>query len=196
MVTRVVGLRPDDVVVATALGSHIGRALLEMARVLGFAVVGTVRAQALVPELEALGAAAVATSEEELPALVYDRTGGKGARAVFDAVGGATGSSALRCLADGGEFVAYGVLSGQPVTVDNAALLFRGRRMCGFWLTRWLGTAAHGEIAKVVEELMPHFRSGAFRPAIDREFQFEDVQEALRYANVSGRHGKVVLTGP
>lgn len=196
MATRVIPLRPKEVVIATALGSHIGRALLEMARVLGFVVVGTVRAKALVPELEALGAAAVATSKEELRALVDERTGGGGARAVFDAVGGATGISALRCLGEGGEFLAYGALSDQPVEVANAALIFRGQRVSGFWLTRWLGAASQEELTSIIEELMPHFRSRAFRPAIDREFRLEDVREALRYAKRSGRHGKVVLAGP
>lgn len=196
MATRVISLRPKDVVVATALGSHLGRALLEMARVLGFVVIGTVRAKALVPELEALGAAAVATSEEELRTLVDDRTGGKGARAVFDAVGGATGTSALGCLGEGGEFLAYGVLSDRPVEVASAALIFRGQRVSGFWLSAWLRAASYEDLNSVVDELMPHFRSQAFRPAIDREFRLDDVREAVRYAKNSGRHGKVVLAGP
>lgn len=196
MVSRIIPLAPGDVIIASALGSHIGRALLEMARVRGFVVVGTVRAQALVAELKALGAAAVATSAEDLRAAADALTDGKGVRAVFDAVGGATGTAALRCLGEGGDFLAYGLLSDQPVQVENAGLVFGGRRVHGFWLTRWLGSASREELDAVIADLMDHFQSGAFRPAVDREFPLEHVREAVRYAERSGRHGKVVLVGP
>lgn len=196
MVTRVIPLRAGDVAIATALGSHIGRALLEMARLRGFGVIGTVRAQGLVAELHALGAAAVVTSAEGLRAAVDQQTGAKGVRAVFDAVGGATGTSALHCLGDAGEFLAYGLLSDQPVQFESAALIFRSQRISSFWLTRWLASASREELDTVTGELMRCFQSGAFRPAVDREFPLEDVREAVRYAKRSGRHGKVVLVGP
>ncbi len=196
MVTRVVPLHATDVVIATPHGPHVGRALLEMAHVRDFGVVGTVRAEALVAELKALGAAAVATSGEELRVFVDEHSGGKGVRAVFDAVGGATGASALRCLGDGGHFVAYGLLSDQPVQFDSAALIFRDQRISSFWLTRWLSSVSRKELRTVIDEVRRYFQSRAFRPAVDREFPLEDVREALRYAKLSGRHGKVVLTGP
>jgi len=196
MVTRVVPLQPGDVVVATALGSHVGRALLEIARARGFVVIGTVRAEPLVAELEALGARAVVTAPEQLGKLVNGLTGGRGARAVLDAVGGATGTSALGCLAEGGDFVAYGILSDASIEVDGAALIFRDQRVRGFWVSRWLRETPADERDAVIAELMSAFARGQFRPAVDREFPLEDVRDAVRWARRSGRHGKVVLVGP
>lgn len=196
MVTRVVPVEAGDVVVATALGSHVGRALLEMARARGFVVIGTVRAEPLVRELEALGARAVVTAPEQLGGLVAGLTGGRGARAVLDAVGGATGTSALGCLAEGGDFVAYGRLSDAPVEVDGTALIFRDRRLRGFWVSRWLRETPAEERDTVIAELMGAFARGDFQPAVDREFPLEDVRDAVRWARRSGRHGKVVLVGP
>ncbi|WP_424139933.1 zinc-binding dehydrogenase, partial [Roseomonas chloroacetimidivorans] len=78
-----------DFVVVTAASSSVGLAAFQIARMVGATVIATTRTSAKKQALLEAGAHhVIATQEEDLAARVMEITGGKGARVVFDPVGG------------------------------------------------------------------------------------------------------------
>jgi NADPH:quinone reductase-like Zn-dependent oxidoreductase len=88
MVEDVLHLKAGDVLIQTAAGSQLGRAVLEFAKVRGLVLVNVVRRAEQAAELRAAGAThVVVVPGEDLAARVREVTGGKGATAAIDSVG-------------------------------------------------------------------------------------------------------------
>src|SRR5580658_4276717 len=85
------GIGPKDFVVITAASSSVGLAAIQIANAEGAKAIAATRTSAKRAELIALGADHVVVTDEEgenLVQRVNEITGGKGARIVFDPVGG------------------------------------------------------------------------------------------------------------
>ena len=103
MVDEVLHLKAGDILIQTAAGSQLGRAMMEFANVRGLVLVNVVRRAEQAEELRKAGATHVAAVPgDDLGALVRALTGGKGATAAIDSVGGDTGAEVLGALQSGG----------------------------------------------------------------------------------------------
>ncbi len=126
-------------VVQTAAASALGHMLRRFGESRGLAVISIVRRAALVDELRAGGAQHVLDSsaddfDQQLRGLC--RT--LGATVAFDAVGGALTDRVLRGMPNGSRIIVYGGLSSEPVTVGVDQLIFRDKKIEGFWLSTWM----------------------------------------------------------
>ena len=81
----------------------------------------------------------IATEEEDLVAQVQSITGGKGARIVFDPVGGDYINTLAQATANGGTIFLYGMLSGKP-TPFPLATFGRTIGMFGYTFLELRGT--------------------------------------------------------
>ena len=159
-----VPLAPGDTVIVNAAGSACGRIAAQMARALGLRLVAAVRSDAYTDELRGLGAAAVVnTGRDDLAAVVAELTGGRGAAAALDAIGGAEGAALVDRIAPGGTLVSYGLLSGSLLSTGLPAAKARGVRMLSFWLKRWVDTCTPEEwhaafAALMAQELQQYAR--------------------------------------
>ena len=104
-----VPLQSGDTVVVTAGTSSVGTALIQIARDLGATVIATTRTAARKPELIALGADhAIATDDEDLAGIVASITDGRGAKVVYDTVGGPLLTELIAATAAFGHMFCYG----------------------------------------------------------------------------------------
>src|SRR5262249_33778278 len=118
----------------TAAGSALGRMVMRLGKRYGFKTVNVVRRREQADELrKAGGDAVVCTADESLTECVHALTGGAGVPFALDAVGGAAGSEAVRCLAPGGRMLVYGTLSEEPLSVHPRVLMVGQKRVEGFW---------------------------------------------------------------
>jgi NADPH:quinone reductase-like Zn-dependent oxidoreductase len=195
MLEELLRLEPGATLIQTAAGSQLGRAVMEHAAWKGLRLVNVVRRREQAEELRAAGQTHVGVFPgDDLTSLVRQATGGHGAAAAIDAVGGETGAAVLDTLASGATALLYGALDGgRVVPVKPGPFLFRELRLHGFWLTRWLGSAAPGRVAAAVGAVLGAVAEGRYRPAVDRTFPFEEVRAAAEYAEKPGRKGAVVL---
>ena len=181
-----------DFVLVTAASSSVGLAALQIARAEGATAIATTRTSAKRQALLDLGAPyVVATEEEDLPARVKEITGGKGARIVFDPVGGEYINTLAQATATEGTIYLYGMLSGQPTPYP----------MSGF--ARTIAVAGYSfnilrdrpeEWAKMKSYIHDKLQSGAFVPTIDRTFPLAEIVEAYRYLESNAQIGKIVVT--
>lgn len=194
MVDDVLHLKAGDVLIQTAAGSQLGRAMVEFAKVRGFALVNVVRRAEQAEELRRGGLSQlVVVPGEDLAAQVREWTGGKGATAAIDSVGGETGAAVLAALRPGGTSVLFGALDGRSVMVEPGPFLFRELLLQGFWLTRWLQRVPPERVRAAVGAVLAGAERGDFRPAVDSTYPLSEVQDAVVRAETPGRTGAVVL---
>ncbi len=195
MLEDVLHLKSGDVLIQTAAGSQLGRAMREFAKVRALVLVNVVRRTEQAEELRGAGVAhVVVIPGEDLAAQVRELTGGKGATAAIDSVGGETGAQVLAALQSGGTSVLFGALDGRAVPVDPGPFLFRELVLQGFWLTRWLQRVPPQKVRAAVGAVLAGAEGGDFRPAIDSTFPLSEVRKAVVRAETPGRTGAVVLT--
>lgn len=189
-------LQPGDWVVQTAAGSTLGRLVIQLGRLRGYRTINFVRRPEQVDELLALGAdAAIATSDGDVTERVRQLTGGRGATAALDAVGGETGALALRALRSGGTMLVYGMLGNEPLPLHNGEMLFRGLTARGFWLSQWFRQTPPAQVAGTLGTLMGLIAGGKLVPPVEAEYDLADFRAAIAHAERPGRRGKVLLTG-
>ena len=184
-------LGPGDVVIITAASSSVGLAAIQIARAEGATAIATTRTSTKRQQLLELGAHhVIATDEEDLPAKVAKITDGRGARVVFDPVGGDYINTLAQATANEGTIYLYGMLSGTPTPYPMTGYR-RGVKVAGF-LMGLMKTPERLERMK--RYIYDRLVDGRLRPKVDRTFPFQDVQAAFRYLEGSTQVGKIVLT--
>lgn len=196
MTEELLALQPGEVVLATAGASHLGRALLQLARHRGFKVVPVVRRAEQKQELLDMGALdVIATDSEEIGPRWNEITGQKGIGKALEAVGGAIGSAVAEALAPGGTMIIYGLMSQEPWTISGK-IVFTEATIRGFWLMPWLRKSPPEHVARLMKTLTDLFADGTLDPQIDRSFDLRDVEAMVQRSLEPGRQGKVIITGP
>ena len=115
------GVKAGDTVVIPAASSSVGLAAIQIANLVGATPVALSRTASKRPALLEAGAAhVIAAEEEDLVAEVRKLTDGKGARVVFDPVGGPT-LAQLAATAEHGIIFEYGALSAEPTPLPSGS---------------------------------------------------------------------------
>jgi NADPH:quinone reductase-like Zn-dependent oxidoreductase len=180
-----------DFVIITAASSSVGLAAIQIVKAQGGISIATTRNSAKKDQLTALGADhVIVTEEEDLVARVKSITGGRGARVVFDPVGGDYINTLAQATANGGTIFLYGMLSGKPTPFPLAAF---GRTvgMFGYTFGELRGTAEWETMKKYIYDRLAN---GTFKPKIARTFPFDQTAEAYKYLESNEQIGKIVIT--
>lgn len=186
-------LSADDFVIVSAASSSVGIAAIQIARSVGATVIATTRTGAKAqPLLDAGAHHVIATAEEDLAARVKAITHGKGARVVFDPIGGPAIAQLADCMAFGGILLEYGALSTEQGAFPQFALLGQCLTFKGYLYIEVTSNAALLEQAKTF--INDGLESGALDPLISRTFAFDDIQAATRFLESNEQVGKIVVT--
>lgn len=182
-----------DFVLITAASSSVGIAAIEMSKAEGAISIAVTRTQAKSAELKSLGADhVVVTNDEDLVARVNEITGGKGARLVFDPIGGSLVEKLAVVTAYQGIIFEYGGLSGEPTPLPLFLALSKSLTFRGYTLFEINGVPELREQAE--KYVFDKLQAGAFRPRIAKTFKLADIVEAHRYMESNQQIGKIVVT--
>jgi NADPH:quinone reductase-like Zn-dependent oxidoreductase len=194
MLRNYVALKPGDWLIQDAANSGVGTCLIRLAKAQGLKSVNVVRRAELVTPLRALGADVVVVDGDDLAERVAALTGGADIKLAIDAVAGAACQRLAACLSEGATLVNYGMLSGQPCTIDPHQVVFRGITLTGFWLVKVLGGTPRAEVAALYDELAARIAEGSLKVEVEATYPIEDIQQALAHAGREGRGGKILVT--
>lgn len=189
----IAGLGEDDTVLIPAASSSVGLAAIQIANRVGARPIALTRTDDKTAAIRAEGAfEVIVTERQDLVTEVMRLTDGKGARVVFDPVGGPMLEALSRATAEHGIVFVYGALSDQPTPLPLLSVLGGLQTVRGYQLFEVTGDDARLERAKrfVVDGLA----SGELKPRIDRTFAFDDIVEAHRYMESNQQIGKIVVT--
>ncbi len=189
------GVRAGDTVVVVGAAGGVGSAAVQIARWRGARTIGVVRRpladDAPAPHRpdELVRLDELPDTPEALGDAVRALTGGRGADAGVDAVGGAGFERHLGALAHGGRMAVLASSGGRRVAFDLVDFYRRELRLAGVDSVRRDAAAA----ARVLEALAPGFESGALAaPRVGQAFYLERAREAYE-AVAAGGAGRVAL---
>jgi NADPH:quinone reductase-like Zn-dependent oxidoreductase len=178
----------------SAAGSALGRMVIRLGKKHGFHTINVVRRAQQADELRALGADHVIVSTtENIAKRVLQLTNGSGVPFAIDAVGGETGTQCLNALGRGGRLLVYSTLSGQPISVEPRLLMTADRRIEGFWLSLWVNQQGPLRMLRLFREITSLMREGITQTDVGATFALDQIHEAIRTAETTGRQGKVLL---
>jgi NADPH:quinone reductase-like Zn-dependent oxidoreductase len=178
---------PGQLVLIHAVGSGVGVAGLQIARLHGARVIALASSEAKLERARELGAEFTIRSdapdwEKQVRALAP--VGKRGVDVVFEHTGMATWEASLRLARRGGTIVTCGASSGHAAITDLRQVFFRQLQVLG----STMGSKAH--LHRIAELL----GRGALRPIVDRRFPLAEAAAAQRYLDRREQFGKVVLT--
>ncbi|MEH6345238.1 MAG: zinc-dependent alcohol dehydrogenase family protein [Bermanella sp.] len=185
-------LRKGQHVLITAASSSVGIAAIQIAKSLGAIVIATSRGETKKALLIEHGADhVIQTNNQDLVAEVAKITSDKGVELVFDPIGGPIVSQLAEAAAQGGRIIEYGALDSEATPFPLFTALAKGLNIQGYTIF---------EISQNIEKLndakqflLPLFESGQLIPIIDKEFNFDDIQQAHEYMESNQQVGKIIV---
>lgn len=186
-------LNRDDVVLITAGSSSVGLAAIQLTKTAGASAIATTRGADKKQFLLGAGADhAIVTNDTDLVEEVKEITNGKGARLVFDPIGGPLLEKLAEAAAPGATIFEYGALSPEPTPFPLFPALAKGLSVRGYTLFEIVKNPEMLNRGK--QYIRDGLQSGVLKPIIDRTFSLKAIVEAHRYMESNQQKGKIVVT--
>jgi len=192
-ITDVYRVKEGDTVLIHAAAGGTGNLLVQMCKIKGATVIGTVGSPEKAELAKAAGADHVINySTQDFVAEVSKITNGAGVHAVFDGVGKSTFEGSLKCLRKRGTFITFGNASGPVPPVEPLTLTQHG----SIFLTR--PTMAHfvekrEELEARVAVLHAWLRAKKLQQRIALELPLAQAKEAHEALESRKYAGKILL---
>lgn len=120
-------LKAGDTVLLHAAAGGVGLLAIQVAKLLGIRVIGTVSSEEKAAKARSMGCDEIIFyRREDVPARVRELTGGEGVQTVFDSVGQDTFAGSLQSLRRRGVLVGCGTASGPFPPIDAMQLVMQG----------------------------------------------------------------------
>lgn len=189
----IAGLTRGDALVIPAASSSVGLAAIQIANRVGAVPIALTRGSSKRQWLLDAGAAhVVASDEQDLVKEIHDITGGKGARVVFDPVGGPTLAKLAQATAVRGTIFLYGALSHDATPLPLFEVLGKSITIRGYVMMEI--TQDPSRLAKATSFVNGGLADGSLKPVIAKTFPLEQIVDAHRYLESNQQIGKVVVT--
>lgn len=186
-------LQPGEIALVHAAAGGTGALVVQMAKLRGAQVIGTVGSDDKAEVAKAAGADHVIVyTKADFEAEVKRITEGKGCHVVYESVGKATFAKSLNCLRPRGYLVLFGQASGPVEPLDPQILNQKG----SLFLTRpSLGAyvATREELLGRAHDLFAWIAAGKLDVRIDQRYALSEAATAHRYLEGRQTKGKVLL---
>ena len=186
-------LELGDFVLIPAASSSVGLAAIQIANWLGAQPIALTRSSAKAEALRAQGARhVVASSECDVAAEVMRITGGRGAKVVFDPVGGPFVETLAKAMSEEGILIIYGSLSGAATPYPHWSAALKGLSLRG-WVASQIWNHPQ-RFARFRDLILQGLAGGHLHPVVAKTFTLDDIVEAHRYLESNQQVGKIIVT--
>ncbi len=178
-----------------AASGAVGRIVMQLAQAHDVNIVNIVRSERAAEELRGYGARhVVVTSDEgEWQHEIRELTNGKGLARIVDSVAGPQTLTLQRVLAQFGEIIIFGGLSGAPIKLDPSLMISLECTVRGFWMSSWMRRASNEERKGAMQRVFEMAMRGALPLPAAGVYPLSEVKAALAAAERPGRGGKVLF---
>jgi NADPH:quinone reductase len=186
-------VQPGDAALVHAAAGGAGQLIVQVARIRGATVYGTVGNAAKAEVARAAGvAAAIDYRTQDFDVEIKKLTEGRGVDVVYDSVGKDTFDKSLSCLRPRGMLALFGFSSGPVAPFDPAVLGYKG----SLFLTRpglnqYIAT--RDELVGRANDLFAWLASGKLTITVDRIWPLSDAAEAHAALEARQTAGKLLL---
>jgi NADPH:quinone reductase-like Zn-dependent oxidoreductase len=177
-------LQPGEALLINCVGSGIGSAALQLAKLAGATVIGSAGSAEKLARAQEFGLdVGVNYREQDVAAEVMRVTEGRGVDVVFEHVGGDFFQMGLDSLSKDGRLVICGGHSGEVVPFDIIPFFRSQKQIIGsFVYNRW-----------EVEKVLDLAARGIVTPLVYKVFPLEQAREAMETMERREHYGKIVL---
>jgi NADPH:quinone reductase-like Zn-dependent oxidoreductase len=177
-------LLPGEKVLINSVGSGIGSAAVQLARLAGAFVIGNASSDETLERASELGMdEGINHATQDVVEEVMRLTGGAGVDLVYEHVGGELFQKGLDSLSKDGRLVTCGAHAGEVVPFDIIPFFRAQKSIIGsFVYTR--------EEVEIVLELA---RRGRLTPLVDRTYPLEEARPAMERMEAREHFGKIIL---
>lgn len=193
LLSDVADIGPGGFVMQNVANSAVGRLVIRLARARGLHTINVVRRGDVMDELKALGADVCLVDGPDLPDAVRAATGVAAIGLGIDAVSGRATARIAACVADGGTVCTYGSMSREDPVVGSGDIVYRGVKLVGFMLGRFLAKRSLNQIRALYGDLAAQVLNGSIYVPIGRVYPLEEIRAALVHAQSPGHNGKVLV---
>jgi trans-2-enoyl-CoA reductase len=194
MLSDFVELKGGDWVIQNVANSAVGRLLIVLAHQRGLRTVNVVRRPELAGELKQLGADLVIVDGDDLAVRVVRETGEASIKLGVEAIGGAATGRIVDCVGTDGTVVHYGSMSGEDPRAGRSNFIYRGVKLTGFMLGRFLAKRSPQKIRELYADLADQVMAGKLGAPVDTVYPIDKIKEALAHADKGGRNGKILVS--
>ncbi len=186
-------LKQGDIALVHAAAGGVGLLLVQMAKMHGARVIGTVSTEAKGNIAISAGCDAVIFyTRQDFEPEVKRLTDGRGVDVVYDSVGQSTFTKSLICLRPRGMMVSFGQSSGpvgpvDPLTLSQMGSLFLTRPVLGHY------TATRLELLWRADDVLGWAASGKLKVRIERSFALSEAPQAHAALESRRTSGKLLL---
>ncbi len=186
-------VKPGDTVLIHAAAGGVGLLMVQVAKLLGATVFGTVSSVEKAETARRAGAdETIIYTEKDFAAEVKRLTAGRGVQVVYDSVGKDTYLKSLDCLAPRGYLVLFGQSSGPVPPFDPQVLSLKG----SLFLTRPTlahYTATREELLQRAGQIFDWVAAGRLKLVVYKTFPLAQAAEAHRQLESRATKGKLLL---
>lgn len=177
-------VKPAEDVLVIGVGSGVGSAGVQIAKMLGARVIATTSSEEKAAKAVELGVDEVINyKKQNVLEEIRRLTDKKGVDVVFDHIGASVWEENIKALSKGGRLVTCGATSGYDAKTDLRYVFYKQLQILGSTMGR------KGDLVTILKLI----EQGKLKPVIDRVMPLAAVREAHRIVE-EGRHfGKVVL---
>ena len=193
LVTDTFGLKPGHTCLIHAAAGGVGLLLVQVAKLKGATVIGTVSTPEKAELARGAGADHVINYVvQDFESAVRQLTGGRGVQVVYDSVGKTTFAKSLNVLAPRGMLVTFGQSSGaippfDPLLLSQRGSLFLTRPVLGHYI------ATRDDLLARANETLGWVADGRLKVRIDSEYPLAAVADAHRRLESRQSAGKILL---
>ena len=174
-----IGQRGGAMIITAAL-SQLGRMMLAEAKAAGTPAIAVLRRAEQAEEALSLGATDVIVTTSAWEAGAAKTIASLKPRALIDAVGDQATAQLFGMMPGGAVWTSYGKLSAETPTLDALGhLIFMGKRIEGFWLTRWFAETPRENIAETVQTVQTRFINGTWNTQVGETLSLEEALTGL-----------------
>jgi NADPH:quinone reductase-like Zn-dependent oxidoreductase len=200
-------VRAGDTVLVHAAAGGVGVSAIQICKLRGARVIGTASPPKHARLLKMGVEHCIDYTTQDFGVEVKRLTGGRGVDIVLDAVGGKSFRTSYDCLAPLGKLMMFGGSAFTPGKTRSIAAILKAffampkfkpfdlmkdnRGVFGVNMGRLWGEGARLKV--MMEEISPHFVSGALDPIVDKTFPFARAAEAHTYLQDRKNFGKALL---
>ncbi|HSC43812.1 MAG TPA: quinone oxidoreductase [Candidatus Binatia bacterium] len=186
-------LQKDETALVHAAAGGVGLLLVQVAKMLGARVIGTVSTEAKADLVRKAGADEIILyTQADFLAEAKRITNGQGVHVVYDSVGATTFEKSLDCLRPRGYLVLFGQSSGPVAAFDPAKLAAKG----SLFLTRPSlahYTLSRAELLRRATDLFDWMQGGKLKLRIEKTLPLQDACEAQQLLEKRRTTGKLIL---
>ncbi|AEL09313.1 zinc-binding dehydrogenase [Xanthomonas campestris pv. raphani] len=194
MLIEFLQVKQGDWIVQNTANGAVGKTVAMLAAARGIQVINLVRRDAGVEELAALGIGnAVSTAQDGWQAQVRALAGDAPIVRAIDSVAGNAAGELMALLAEGGELISFGAMTGEPLQISSGDVIFKQATVRGFWGSKVMQATKAEDKRRMIGELLTAALDGSLALPVEAVFDLHDAAKAAAASDEPGRSGKILL---